>query len=194
MQQSLQITFRGLSSSEAIERRIREKVAELERFHPSITSCRVTVEAPHQQHHKGNLYSVRLEIRLPEKTIAVGRERRHDHAHEDVYVAIRDTFDAAARQVEDYARRRRGEVKRHAAPAHAKVTQIFRDERYGFVRTPEEVDVYFHANSVAGNAFTTLELGDEVRLVVAEGEGEKGPQASTVVPLGKHHYSGEASP
>ncbi|MGZ5863734.1 MAG: HPF/RaiA family ribosome-associated protein [Methyloceanibacter sp.] len=36
-----------------------------------------------------------------------------NHAHEDVYVAIRDAFDAAVRQVEDHVRRMRGDTKTH---------------------------------------------------------------------------------
>jgi ribosome-associated translation inhibitor RaiA len=32
---------------------------------------------------------------------------------DDVYVSIRDAFDAARRQLEDYERRRRGQVKAH---------------------------------------------------------------------------------
>ena len=113
MQQPLQITFRGMAHSDAVESRIRLKAAALERFYNHITSCHVTVDAPHQRHHKGNLYAVRIDLQLPDKEIVVGRGRRHDHAHEDVYVAIRDTFDAAVRQLEDYARRRAGKVKRH---------------------------------------------------------------------------------
>jgi ribosomal subunit interface protein len=187
MQLPLQITFRGIDPSDYVERRIRAKVTELERFHDRITSCRVTVEAAHHHHHKGNLYSVRVDIRLPDKEIVAGHERHNDHAHEDVYVAIRDSFNAAVRQLEDHARKRRGEVKRHETPVHGKVSKLFRDDGYGFVETVDGMDVYFHENSVAGVPFPGLVVGDDVRLVLAEGEGEKGPQASTVVPLGKQH-------
>jgi len=193
MQQPLQIIFRGMEHSEAIELRIRSEVDELERFYDNITSCRVTVEAPHQSHRKGNLYAVHVDILLPEKEIVVGRERHRRQAHEDVYVAIRDTFEAAVRQLEAYARKRRGKVKRHEVPDHGKVSKLFPDEGYGFVEMPDGAQVYFHENSVARAGFWLLKPGDEVRIVVAEGEGEKGPQASTVVPIGKHHIVGEAA-
>jgi ribosomal subunit interface protein len=193
MQQPLQIAFRGVEHSESIEQRIRFKAAKLERFYDQITSCHVTVESPHHRHHKGNLYTIRLEIHVPGDEIAVGREHRFHHAHEDVYVAIRDAFDAAVRQLEDYARKRRGEVKRHDLPEHGNVTRLFPDEGYGFVQRTDGTDVYFHAHSVADGAFPTLHVGDEVRIVVAEGEGEKGPQASAIIPIGKHHISGEAT-
>jgi ribosome-associated translation inhibitor RaiA len=116
MQRPLQITFLGIEHSDAIERRIRVKAAELERFSNHVTSCRVTVDAPHRRRHQGNLYTVRLDIRLPDEEIAVGRERRHHHAHEDVYVAIRDSFDAAVRQLKDYVGRKRAELKEAVVP------------------------------------------------------------------------------
>lgn len=186
MERPLQLTFRGLSPSEAIESRIRARAEELERFYDAIIGCHVTVEAPHRRHRQGTLYSVRIDLRVPDAELVVNRDRGKDHGHEDVYVAIRDAFDAAARQLEDYARRRRGDVKPHERPAHGRVTKLFPDERYGFVELPDGLEVYFHENSVSGG-LDALQLGDEVRLVVAEDESEKGPQASSVVPVGKHH-------
>lgn len=190
MQNSVQISFRGMDHSDAVESRIRAKVAGLERFARGITSCRVTVEAPHQHHHKGALYCVRIDLRLPNVEIVVNRENHHDHAHEDVYVAIRDAFDAAGRQLEDHVRRQRGDVKSHDVPPHGKVIKLFRDDGYGFIETSDGTDVYFHENAVAEGGFSALHVGDEVRLVVAPEEGERGPQASTVSRIGKHHPTG----
>jgi ribosomal subunit interface protein len=118
MQEPIQITFRGIEPSEAVERRILAKAADLERFCSEIVSCHVTVETEHHKHHKGNLYEVRIDLRVPGKEIVAGRDRRQDHAHEDVYVAVRDAFDAAVRQLEDYVRLRRGYVKRHELEAN----------------------------------------------------------------------------
>jgi len=50
---------------------------------------------------------------MPGTDVHVNQEGPQNHAHEDVYVAIRDAFDAAVRQLEDHARRLRGEVKSH---------------------------------------------------------------------------------
>ena len=118
MQEPIQITFRGIEPSEAVERRILAKAADLERFCSEIVSCHVTVETEHHKHHKGNLYEVRIALRVPGKEIVAGRDHRQDHAHEDVYVAVRDAFDAAVRQLEDYVRLRRGYVKRHELEAN----------------------------------------------------------------------------
>jgi ribosomal subunit interface protein len=115
MELPLQISFRNMDPSPAVEERIRKKAAKLERFHDRIVGCNVVVEAPHRHQHKGKLYTVRLDISVPGKDIVVDRAGPADPAHEDVYVAIRDAFAAAARQLEDHARRMRGDVKTHAA-------------------------------------------------------------------------------
>jgi ribosome-associated translation inhibitor RaiA len=106
MQQPLQISFRGLEHSPAIEARVRELAAHLERFEDRMTSCHVSVQAPHRHHHRGQLYDVRIQVRVPGKDIVVNREGSQNHAHEDVYVALRDAFEAAGRRLEDHARRR----------------------------------------------------------------------------------------
>lgn len=187
MQESSQVTFHGVPHSEALEGRIREKAEQLTRLHPYITSWRATVDAPHQHHHRGQLYSVRLDIRVPAAEIVVNREHHRDHAHEDAHVAVRDAFEAAGRQLHEYAQQRRGDVKRHGVAEHGRITKLFRDDGYGFVQMPDGLDVYFHENSVTSGTLAELHVGDEVRLVIAEGEGERGPQASTVTPIGKHH-------
>ncbi|MDP1637211.1 MAG: ribosome-associated translation inhibitor RaiA [Candidatus Nitrotoga sp.] len=108
MQTPLQITVRNIEHSDALETRIRDKAQKLEEFCKHIMSCRVVVEAPHKHHHQGKQFNVRIEIGVPGNEIVVNR----DH-HEDVYVALRDAFNAAKRQLEDYARKIRGDVKTH---------------------------------------------------------------------------------
>lgn len=104
MQIPLQISFRDFDRSEAVEERVREKVAKLEQYYDRITSCRVVIEAPHRQHHKGKLYHVRIDVTLPGEEIVVARDSKDDHAHEDVYVAIRDSFEAMRRQLKKHIR------------------------------------------------------------------------------------------
>ena len=114
MEIPLQITFLDIEPSEAVEAGIREKAGKLEQFYDHIMSCRVVVAAPHSHHHKGNLYQVRIDITVPDGELLVNHGHHHqDHSHEDVYVAIRDAFNTMKRQLEDYARKRRGAVKRH---------------------------------------------------------------------------------
>lgn len=108
MKLPLQITTRNISLSEAAENTIREKAAKLETFHDNITACRVLVEVPHRHKHQGMAYNVNIDITVPGNEIVVKRE-----PNEDLYVAIRDSFDAARRQLQEISARRRGDVKHH---------------------------------------------------------------------------------
>lgn len=183
----LQISFHGVPPSDAIDARIRERASKLDRFYDRIMSCRVVIEASRRRRRKGKIYNVRIDMTVPGEELVVTRDPSSDHSHEDVCVAIRDAFDAAVRQLEDYARRQRGQVKLHEAPPHGRVFRLFPEEGYGFIQTPDGQEIYFHRNSVEDDAFEHLGIGSEVRFVVAVDEGEKGPQASTVRRIGKHH-------
>ena len=90
----LQVTFRDLPHSPALDERIREKAARLHALSDRITRCRVTLERRHRRQHQGGEYNVRIDVHVPEREIVVNQE--HD---EDVYVALRDAFEAAERQL-----------------------------------------------------------------------------------------------
>lgn len=113
----LQITFRHMDSSPALEDRIRELASRLDRFSGQILRCHVIVEPAAHHPHQGSLYDVRIDITLPGEEIAIRHAHPADHAHEDPYVALRDAFHAARRRLEDYERKRRGDVKKHTEPA-----------------------------------------------------------------------------
>ena len=207
MEIPLKITFRNMPPSKAVEASIREKAGKLESFYDRIMSCRVIVEAPHRHHHKGKAYQVRIDITVPGGELVINRapkrleaaklspskriekdfSERHEPskhaAHEDIYVAIRDAFNAAGRRLQDYARRQSGAVKAHEPAAQGRVTKIFPEERYGFLETPDGREIYFHGNSVLQPGFEHIALGAEVHF--AEEVGEKGPQASTVRVIGR---------
>jgi cold shock CspA family protein len=180
----LQVTFRNMPPSEAIEGNIREKAAKLDSLHKRIVSCRVIVEAPHRHHHKGKLYHVRVDLTVPGGELVINREPSKRASHADVYVAIRDAFSAAGRRLQDHARRRRGSVKVHDSKPPARVTKLFTEDGFGFLETPDGREIYFHRNSVLEPGFDHIEVGTEVHY--AEEQGEKGPQASTVKLAGKH--------
>jgi cold shock CspA family protein/ribosome-associated translation inhibitor RaiA len=183
----LQIEFRNMDRSEAIEARVRERSSKLERFFDHIVGCRVAIEAPHRHQNKGTQYHVRIIVDVPGKELVVSRDPGDRNAHEDVNVAIRDAFAAAQRQVEDHVRKLKGQVKAHETPPHGRVARLFPDEGYGFVELTDGQEVYFHRNAVVGDGFDKLEAGAEVRVEYTIGESEKGAQATTVQALGKHH-------
>lgn len=105
MQLPLQITFRHMDPSPALEERIRHRAEELDQFFDRITSCRVVVECENPRRQQGKLFEVRIDLTVPGAEIVVGRESGINHAHEDAHVAVRDAFDAARRRLEDHARR-----------------------------------------------------------------------------------------
>lgn len=185
MKQPLDIVFRDMPPSEFVEAKIREKAAMLDKFYDRVMSCRVVVEMPHGHHNKGKLFHVTVDLTVPDGELVVNRSPKDHHAHEDVYVAIRDAFDAAKRQLQEYARKRRGDVKKHESPDHGLISDLVSYEEYGRIQTSDGRDVYFHRNSLVEGDYDALEIGDEVRFAVEE--GDNGPQASTVHIIGKHH-------
>jgi ribosomal subunit interface protein len=111
MQTPLQVTYRDMQRSDALDARIRNKAAKLEEFHPGVISCHVVVEERHRHRQQGKQFTVSIDLRVPGHEVVVNR----DH-HEDVYVAARDAFAAAGRKLEDLARLQRGDVKTHEVP------------------------------------------------------------------------------
>jgi len=102
MQTPLQITFRDVPHSDALEAHIREKAAKLESFFSPIMGCHVTVELPHKHKHQGRNFCVHVDLRVPGAELVVNQ-----HRNEDAYIALRDAFDAAKRQLEDHHRKAR---------------------------------------------------------------------------------------
>jgi cold shock CspA family protein/ribosome-associated translation inhibitor RaiA len=183
MQAPLEIIFHNVDRSPAVEAAIRERVVKLEQLAPNITSCRVTVEAPHKHHQQGNLYAVRIDLRYPGGELVANRSPSANHAHEDVYVAVRDAFRAARRRLQVRQRVRRGDVKPHQTLPHAVIASLDRARGCGRLRAHDGREIYFHRNSVINADFDRLEANLEVRF--NEEAGDEGPQASSVYVLGK---------
>ena len=111
----VQVTFRHMNSSSALEAAILERAAKLDRFHPRIVGCRVAVEVARHRHVKGRVYLVRVDVTVPGSELVARSETTVPTPHEDVYVAMRDAFHEVRRRLEDHARRLRGDVKSHSA-------------------------------------------------------------------------------
>lgn len=108
----LQITFRHMAPSPALEARIRRLAARLEKFSQRMVRCHIVVEPPPPDRHRGGMHELRIDITLPDAQIAV------HHAHEDPYLAMRDAFRAARRKLEEHERKARLDIKTHLGPAH----------------------------------------------------------------------------
>lgn len=114
---------------------------------------------------------MRIDLTVPGEELLVTHEHYHkDHSHEDVYLAIRDAFDAMKHQQDNYARTRRAKVKKHESPG----TWIYAQPEFrGGLRRdqdPGRTGYLFHCNSVLNNAFDSLEVDGEVRFVEEMGE------------------------
>jgi ribosomal subunit interface protein len=180
MQVPLEISTRWITLSPPLEAELRKRADRLERRFDRITSCRIAVERPTGNHHQeGGPYRVRVDVTVPGSELVANKEA------EEIYAAIRDAFEAAERQVDEWAQRRRGEVKTPVLPPEGQVIRIFKEEGYGFIEAPDGREVYFHRNAVLDPpGFDKLEEGVRVRFAESP-EGFEGPQASTVSLVGR---------
>jgi ribosome-associated translation inhibitor RaiA len=179
MQESLQISFHNMASSAALESRVREQWAKVERHYDGIISARIVLEAAHKQPHKSTL-GITISIGVPGRDIVVKREQRlHESDHHATWV-INDAFHTAERQLEDYAQKQRHEIKVHDGEReYARVVRLYPDQSYGFIETRDRLDIYFHRDA--------LKVGSEVLYTLAPDDGPMGPMASSVWTLGSDH-------
>jgi ribosome-associated translation inhibitor RaiA len=111
----VQITFRNMPASRMLEQRIKEFAQRLEKFSSRILDCTVLINRPHQSRRKGDLFDIHINITVPGSLIVVHRAHAADASHVDPYVALRDTFIAMRRKLQDHDRILRGETKTHAS-------------------------------------------------------------------------------
>ena len=127
----VEVAFRNLSPIDWAEAEIRRRAYKLAAACRDLQSCRVLVEIPHRHHVRGNRFHIRIDLTVPGEDIAVSRApdahallKHHEEParekrmeieadRKDGHLVIRKAFDAARRQLQEYARRRRHEVKTH---------------------------------------------------------------------------------
>ena len=182
MQVAPSVSFRGMKSSPALETILLEKVQELERFYPRITSCKIVVDRPHRHRHKGSVFVVGIDLIVPGGEIVVSREARHDHTPEEAMGAIRDAFREARRMLEDHQNKHASHRHKEAPISmQGEVVRVFPDEGYGFIEIFDGSEVYFRLNLISAYQWKKIEIGAKVGLMVAEGDA--GPFAQKVVVL-----------
>jgi ribosomal subunit interface protein len=111
MDSPLQITLRDVPRSPVLEEAIRDRAMKLERFFADILNCRVSVSVAEQSKHRHGALNVRVELHVPGQAIVTFGMNK------DASAAVREAFDHAARQLQEYARRLRGDVRRHQSAA-----------------------------------------------------------------------------
>lgn len=181
MEIPLEITYRDVEKNDALEALIREKAAKLEEIQEDIVSCRIAVEKVQEHQRSGSPYRIRIVTRIPPNNeLVVSREPGEGQVNEQLKTAVNKAFEAMRRQVIKQKEKQQGDVKSHAQEAAfiGHVLRLHPDGAFGFLRSVEGREVYFHRNSVLHDDFDRLEVGTGVRYVPQE--GAQGPQASTV--------------
>ena len=180
MQQPLEITFRDVERTPSLEKLIYKEASKLDKAHNNVIRCRIAVEKPHEYQKTGNPFRIRLEILVPKNPeIVVTRDPSDEEMHNPLEFIIKDTFKTAKRRLRKLEDRQRWDVKKHPEQeTTAVIEKLFQKEGYGFLRTVDGQEIYFHRNSVLNDEFDRLEIGTGVNFV--KKMGKKGPQASSV--------------
>ena len=108
-----QITFLDFPESDAVWMAVQKKIEKLEHFFNRIIRFEVVLSCPHRHRHADRLYHVQIHIIMPGEDVIINRNPPQDETHRDIYVAIRDAFNAAERVLEDRVQKIRHQVKFH---------------------------------------------------------------------------------
>ena len=185
MQTPVEVEFQEMVVSPAVQELIGEHVRKLEQRYGRITACRIVVKGPGLRHQTGGQYDINIRLVLPDgREVNIGRTPKADERHSELSFAINDAFKRARRRLQDNARRMEGTIKSHEGQAIGTVVRFDPAGNFGFLRSGDGQEIYFHRNSVLDGKFSKLTVGTRVMFV--DEIGEKGPQASTVKLLGKH--------
>lgn len=156
----IQITVRDIPVSPTLEVLIRNRAEKLKRFFQRIMSCRIVLGMQQKHKHQGKLFNVRIDVTVPQKELVVTRKYS-----QDVYVAVRDAFEAIERQLEDHGRKMNGRVKTHEAVMHGTIVRLIQKEGYGFIEGVDGNEYYFSMTNVSHPDFTALAIGDTVEYI-----------------------------
>ena len=179
----LEITWRNIEKTPSLDALIRKKADRLQTVCEDLSSCRVAIEKA-QHDRAGTPYRVRIDMTLPPgQELVVTRNPGEGPAHDPLPAVVRKAFEAARRRLKRFTERRQEKhpsrgVTRADADDTGVVSRLFQEEGYGFLRSLEGREVYFHRHSVLNGEFDRLRIGTGVRFV--RSQGEMGPQASTV--------------
>lgn len=178
-----EITYRNVEKTVAIDSLIQEKIGKLETVCSYISSCHIAVEKNHDRPSSGSPYRVRIDITVPPgQEIVADSNPSETNQYVELDTVIRDAFGMAQRQLRELNRQQRDSDKsrdnNQSSDTTGLVTKVFRGQGYGFIKTLDGQDIYFHRNSVLHDDFDRIEVGTGVRFFAEE--GEKGLQASTV--------------
>lgn len=168
-----------MDSSPAIEEHIRQRIDELEKYHPRIIGCRVVVKAQDKRKVRGRSFEVQLTVSVPGPDVYVSREVGQSNSSDDMNLAIHQTFDAARRLLKKQDEKMDPhQTKQHSVLLHGTIDRLFPGEKYGFIKADDGKDVYFEKDNLTKGDWDSIKLDMKVRF--RENTGEKGPYATNV--------------
>ena len=185
MSNPIQIVFHGMRASPFLSHKVRGYVSSLIERYPRVVGVRVVFDRPHRHHRKGNLYSVRVDVRIPGKQLIVSRAPDQHKSHFDMHVALHDAFDELYRELSVLDSRRRANdrlqlenLKLGFGRVVKKFEPTIKKAGFGFIQCQDGREIYFNEKSIVNRAFSQVKKGTRVRF--KEESGQQGPQASTV--------------
>jgi cold shock CspA family protein/ribosome-associated translation inhibitor RaiA len=176
----LEISYHQVERTAELDDLVRLQLEKLERGFRHLSSCRVALEQSQHGRHVANPYRVRIDLTVPPgHEVVVNYETKDNRVAQSLPAVLRAAFSVARRQLQKLSELQRSDVKSHPEQeTSAMVVRLFPEDDYGFLRTIDGREIYFHRRSVLNGDFIRLEVGTGVRY--AEEEGDEGPQASTV--------------
>jgi hypothetical protein len=95
------LTFRHIDRSGALEARARELGHRLQRFGERIMQCHMTLEGVDAPRDSSASYLVKIDLALPGAQIHADSLHTDGGGHKDIYLALRDAFANAKRQLQE---------------------------------------------------------------------------------------------
>ena len=94
-----QVAFAGMPASEPVRVEVHAWLERLGELTAPMTAGRVLIETV-ERGHKEMHYRVRMDLTMPTGVVVVDYDHPSNRPHEDVYVAIRNAFRAARRELD----------------------------------------------------------------------------------------------
>jgi ribosomal subunit interface protein len=101
MKSAVDVVYRDLHVSAALNDIILKKLEKLNRFTDQIVHSRITLNTPHHHKHKGKQFRASIELDFKGQPFAI------THDDESIHVAVRDAFCTAERKIKQLSSRKR---------------------------------------------------------------------------------------
>lgn len=192
MQTPVELIWHEMDPVPHVEKRVRERVARLEKLFERIIGCHVVVEAAHRRHKGSSDYEVRLEVTVPGGSLTINRRPGDDQGHMDPLLTVRDAFDAMERKLRRWKEEHSGRPEPSESPMlQGRIAELDPGAGWGQIAVTDGRLVYFHRNALVDDLIEAFEVGDPVELVIAPRDDAENLHASTVRRIGAQRFVDE---